>query len=526
MNTRSTAKKRFYILMTIFGMLSAWFIYVHAEGLTDKIKEFFSSDEERSLVSAPKSSGPLVGKEVINLQNAFADIASSAKQSVVSITATHIEKYEVPEYQFFFGDPFEEFFQEYFGQQRNRSRPNQKQPRKYERKYVGMGSGVVIDEKGYVLTNEHVIKGADKIQVVFDGDEKPYKAKIIGKDPRTDLAVIKILDKKTFNALPMGDSDLIRIGDWSIAIGSPFGLAQTVTVGVISAERQSVRIEEREYRSFIQTDAAINQGNSGGPLLNIKGEIIGINTAIYAPTGVFSGVGFAIPINNAKDILTDLIEKGKVVRGWLGVEIRQVDEIICKQFGLENKCGALVNRIIEGSPAQKAGIERGDIIFEFDGKQVKDVRDLQDIVGRTPPNKKVDVVVYRNKEKKTLTLKTAEIPADVSGVEDEEENKEEETSEIHEWLGMTAADMDANLKKRYGIEADLTGVVITKIERGSAASEAGLIEGDLISSINLQKIDSIKDFKKITKKLNASDGVVLDLVRRGKRFYLSFAAEQ
>lgn len=519
-------KKKLLTIAAVFGVVFIVLVIGrHAETITNKIKNLFSSGDEELVINAPKSTRPLVGSEVINLQNAFAEIAAFAKNSVVSITATHIEQYEIPEHQFFFGDPFEQFFEEFFGQPRSKRPRKQRQPRTYERKYTGMGSGVVIDEKGYVLTNEHVIKGADKIQVVFDGDEKSYKAKIIGKDPRTDLAVIKILGKKEFQALPMGDSDNIRIGDWTIAIGSPFGLQQTVTVGVVSAKRQSVRIEQREYRNFIQTDAAINRGNSGGPLLNIRGEIIGINTAIYAPTGVFSGIGFAIPINSAKDILGDLIEKGRVVRGWLGVEIRKVDDIIRKQFGLEDKYGALVNRVIEGSPAEKAGMKRGDIIIEFDGKQINEVRDLQDIVGRTPPNKKVDVLIYRDKKKKTLSLKTSEMPSEVSGFEEEEEKKEE-TSKTHEWIGMTVADATGMLKKRYGIGKDLTGVIITNIDRKSSASEAGLAGGDFISSINLIKIESVKDFKKVVKKIDTSEGIVLDIVRRGKRFYLSFSVEQ
>ncbi|MBD3272667.1 MAG: trypsin-like serine protease [Elusimicrobia bacterium] len=348
-----TMKKKIFLtsgILVIFA--SAWMIFSRAESFTDRLKNLFSGEEEPIGTELDPSAPPLVGKEVVNLQNAFADIAALAKDSVVSITATHVEEYEVPEYQFYFGDPFQEFFDEFFGQPRRQ--PSRPRSRKYQRQFTGLGSGVIIDEKGYVLTNEHVIKDADKIQIAFTDDDKQYKAKIVGKDERTDLAVLKILEKKKFKPLPMGDSDAIRIGDWAIAIGSPFGLQQTVTVGVVSAERQAVRIENREYRNFIQTDAAINQGNSGGPLLNIKGEIIGINTAIFAPTGVFSGVGFAIPINNAKDILADLIEKGRVVRGWLGVEIRKVDEVICKQFGLEEQCGALVNRVLEDSPAEKA----------------------------------------------------------------------------------------------------------------------------------------------------------------------------
>lgn len=516
-------KRKIIVVIAVLAVFWAgWMVFSSAESFTDKIKGWFSDEDE---FSPPASVQQLqVSSEVVNLQNAFAEIAERARDSVVSITATHVEEYEIPEFQFFFGDPFEEFFDEFFGQPRGRRRPRRSKPRKYERRYVGMGSGVIIDETGYVLTNEHVISGAQKIQVSFHDGDKPLKAKIVGKDPRTDLAIIKIQSKKRFKALPMGDSDAIRVGDWVIAIGSPFGLSQTVTVGIVSAERQSVRIENREYRNFIQTDAAINKGNSGGPMLNIRGEIVGINTAIFAPTGVFSGIGFAIPINNAKDILSDLIEKGRVVRGWLGVEIRQVDEIICKQFGLDEKCGALVNRVLENSPAGDAGIQRGDIIIEFDKKKVEDVRSLQDIVSKTPPNKKVEIMIMRDKKRQKLTLKTGEMPSAVSGLEPEEE-KEEESSEKDEWIGMTVVNVNSTLRRKYEIGKDVAGVMISDIARGSPASEAGLMVGDLISFVNLNKVGNIKDFEKVVKNIDTSEGVVFDIIRRGRRFYISFATE-
>ena len=316
---------------------------------------------------------PQVSEEAVNLQNSFANVAEHVKPAVVNVSTLQILRIEQPFYEFYFGDPFEDFFDEFF-QRSPRDKRAKPRKRYYQKKLEGTGTGVIIDPKGYILTNYHVIANAEDIRVRLSGEkDKEFEAKIVGEDPRTDLAVLKIKSNKKFPSAVLGDSDVIRVGDWVLAIGSPFGLEQTVTVGVISAKRQSVPIEGRSYRDLIQTDAAINRGNSGGPLVNIKGEIIGINTAIYAPTGVFAGVGFAIPINDAKEIIDDLIEKGRVIRGWLGVEIKEVDEIIAKQFGLREIQGALVNKVIENSAAEKGGIERGDIIVKFAGQKVKEV---------------------------------------------------------------------------------------------------------------------------------------------------------
>jgi serine protease Do len=315
----------------------------------------------------------------------------------------------------------------------------------------------------------------------------------------------------------------MKVGNWVLAVGSPFGLEQTVTAGIVSAIRQSVHIENRTYKELIQTDAAINQGNSGGPLVNIEGKVIGINTAIYAPMGGFVGVGFAIPINRAKEILDDLIHKGKVIRGWLGVEIRPVDEAIAKHFGLKKKEGALVNKVFANTPAEKGGLKRGDVILEFDGKKVKDSLSLQDIVGRTSPNKKVKVKIVRNMKEKKLQIVTEEMP-DASGEEeviDSEESSPVEEEVSKAWLGMKVKTLTPLLIRRLGLSNDEKGVVIVEIEPGSIADEAGLLQGDCMRSINRIPVPNIKVFNQVIKKAKLSKGIVIDINRRGKLIYLS-----
>jgi len=507
-------KTKFWILMLAVVLGLSLFLGFTCKGKTGGEKLLLTKAE------VPSKEALSVPERVMELQEAFASVANAVKPSVVNISAVQILKMQVPYYEFYFGDPFQDFFDEFFGRPRERIEPRK---REFQRKLEGTGSGVIIDPEGYILTNYHVIAGAEDIKVTLsDGEEKKYDGKVIGKDPKTDLAVIKIKSTEKFPAAKLGDSDQIRIGDWAIAIGSPFGLQQTLTVGVISAKRQSLFVEGKEYREMIQTDASINRGNSGGPLVNIKGEVIGINTAIYAPTGVFAGVGFAIPINNAKEILGELIEKGRVVRGWLGIEIREVDEVIVKQFNLPEKKGVLVNRVIEGSAAEKGGMQRADVIVKFEDRDIKDVRDLQDIVAKTMPGKKVKLVVIRDKKEVPLTIKLGEMPEAVEEAEvEEKEEKEIGKEESEEWLGMRVGTLTPALAKIYGIK-DGEGVVIVEIGAGSKAEDTGLAEGDLIRSINRKTTRNIKEFKEAIKGVNLSEGVIFDIVRGGRAVYMTY----
>ncbi|OVE75557.1 hypothetical protein BVX98_07480 [bacterium F11] len=457
-----------------------------------------------------------VPQPVLNLQDSFSQVVKRVKPAVVNITSVRVETIHTQPYEFFFGDPFEDFFGDFFGE-RYRSPRKRPAPRQYQRKHEGMGSGVIVDPRGYVLTNEHVISGAQDITVrLSHPKEKEYKAKVIGKDPYSDLAVLKIKSGKDLPYVPLGDSDEIEIGDWVIAVGSPFGLEQTVTAGIISAVRQTLNIEGRTHNNMIQTDAAINRGNSGGPLVNLKGEVIGINTAIYAPTGVFAGIGFAIPSNRVKDITDELLDKGKVVRGWMGVEIGKLDEVMAQQFDVPEAEGVLINRVMEDSPAEDAGLERGDVVIEFDGKKVLDPSDLQRLVAKSKPDKKVKIKIIRNGKEKIVTMTTGERPAM------EAEVPEKDTSEPEEWEGAKLSNLSPALAKRYGLPSKEQGVIVLNIKGDGLAAEVGLYEGDLIISVNQKKTPDIKTFKRYAKKIDIEKGVLFDINRQERRIYLSY----
>lgn len=459
-------------------------------------------------------------QNALSLQEQFIDVINRVKPAVVSITTVYTYNVEIPE--FYFGDPFEEFFREFF------DFPQPQRPKKRYQQYKaeGGGSGVIISPDGYILTNEHVIKDATEIKVIvnIDGQDKEYKGKVVGKDPRTDIAVIKI-NAKNLPYAKLGDSDKIRIGEWVIAIGSPFGLEQTVTVGIVSALRQRVRVEGREYRDFIQTDAAINRGNSGGPLCNLQGEVIGINTAIYAPTGVFAGIGFAIPINRAKEVLDSLIEKGKVSRGWLGVEIIPVDDAIARHFGLSKKQGVLINKVLKGTPAEKSGLQRGDIIISVEAKgKVKEVntpQELQDIIFSLSPKEKVKLQIVRDGKKQTVEVVLGELPEE--GVSLETKETEETEQQKFSWLGYEFVNLTSQLRDKLGLDSDVEGVVVERINyKDKDYEDIGLYEADVIVAINRQKVRNVSELKKVVKTLDLKQGVVFDIIRNGKQMFVSF----
>ncbi|HMX94125.1 MAG TPA: Do family serine endopeptidase [Elusimicrobiota bacterium] len=466
-----------------------------------------------------------VDGSVLNLQDSFAKVAAQVKPAVVSITATHIEKVQAP--QFYFGDPFEDFFREFQGMPRRGPGPAPA-PRSFERRQQGLGSGVIVDPRGYILTNEHVVRGADELTVTLQvPEERKFPGKVIGADPRTDLAVVKIAPpKEPLTYAPLGDSDRVRVGDWAIAIGSPFGLEQTLTVGVISAVRQTLNIEGVNYTHLLQTDAAINRGNSGGPLLNIRGEVIGINSAIYAPTGVFAGIGFAIPVNRVKDIMDQLIEKGRVVRGWMGVEILSVNEVIARQFGLKSIEGVMINNVLPGSPADKAGLKRGDVVLSFDGKKTPTQEALVELVGKTPPKKTVAMRIVRDGKERDLTLVTAEMPAETTAAPSAGESRGPGPGEPAEWEGARVVAASSEWAQRYGFAAGVSGVVVLEVQPGGLAERLGLEEGDLVASVNRQKTPDPSAFLKAAKAADAKEGLLLDVNRQGRWVYLSFREGQ
>ncbi len=452
-----------------------------------------------------------VHPEVLNLQASFTNVAETVKPAVVSISTVHIE--QIPEApMFFFGDPFDFFSEEYGNPYQRRDAPRQ---RMRQFRQEGVGSGVVIDAEGLVLTNEHVVRGADEIKVLFydkNGKKSEYPGKVIGKDARTDLAVVRIKGTTTFPFAKLADSEQVKVGDWAIAIGSPFGLAQTVTAGIISAARQSLAIDDREYRNMIQTDAAINRGNSGGPLLNIRGEVIGINTAIYAPSGAFAGIGFAIPSNQAKLILDDLVIKGRVVRGWLGVELgREITPAMVKAFGLPDDKGALVNSVMKNSPAENAGLKRGDVVRRYEGKEIDDAAALQALVSQTPPKKTVSLDVIRERKILTLSLTLAERPDQLDvreAASPRSSNEARDDSEVS-WEGAR-------------FEAGEEGVTVTTVDPNSASAALGLLPGDVIRAVNQRPTPEPKTFAKVVKSAKLSDGIVFDVLRQGRSLYLSY----
>ncbi len=413
----------------------------------------------------------------------FADLAEELLPAVVNISTTQtVEGGGGPQIpQFPPGSPFEEFFKEFF----ERNRPQQRQ-----RRITALGSGFIVESNSqgetYVVTNNHVIAEADKITVILQ-DGTRLEAELTGRDPRTDLAVLKVKSKSKLKTISFGDSDTARIGDWVIAIGNPFGLGGTVTVGIISAHHRD--INSGPYDDFIQTDASINRGNSGGPMFNTKGEVIGINSAIYSPSGGSVGIGFAIPSSTARRIISQLIEQGLVRRGWLGVRIQTVNSEIAETLGLEKAEGALVASVIEDGPAEQAAIQAGDIILEFDGKSISKMRSLPRLVADTEVNKEVSVVIWRDNKKVRLQVTVGKLEESSPQVASRTGGGTKESNlTVVKQLGLTLSSVTSHLRDRYKLGKDTAGVVVTSVEDGGVADGKGIRPGDLIVEVSQQKV--------------------------------------
>lgn len=425
--------------------------------------------------------------------SAFSEVAKEALPAVVFIDVE--STVEVPTRQY--RHPFDQFFGRGY-------RGYQDEPETQEYQQRGQGSGFIISKDGYILTNNHVVNDADTITVTL-GDGREFDAKLIGTDPKTEVALIKIEDGEDLPVVPLGDSEALEVGEWVIAAGNPFGLSQTITAGIVSAKgRDETGIAE--YGNFIQTDAAINPGNSGGPLLNIDGEVVGINTAIYTRSGGYMGIGFAIPINQAVNIKEQLIKYGKVSRSVLGVYLQEVDEDLAASFGLEQKGGVLINQVMEDSAAEEAGIKGGDIVVEMDGKEVVKLQSFRNRVANTPPNSKIELKIFREGK----YIEVSAITKEMEPSEDEEAESEEDALEQ---LGVTVESMESDAARRLGYE-DIQGVLISEVEQGSAAWEAGLQPGYVITTVNREQVDSVKAFKRAVK--NNEGERILFLVTDGR----------
>jgi serine protease Do len=456
----------------------------------------------------------------------FAELAAKLLPAVVNISTTQTIKSdkpgrpgpEVP--QFPPGSPFEEFFKDFLD--RNKGKPDA-QPRRA----TSLGSGFVIDSTGLVVTNNHVIADADEITVTLQ-DDTSFKAEVVGRDTKVDLALLRVKPTKPLVAVKFGDSDGTKVGDWVLAIGNPFGLGGTVTAGILSARARE--INAGPYDDFLQTDASINRGNSGGPMFNMNGEVIGINTAIYSPSGGSIGIGFAIPSNLARPVVEQIKDFGRVRRGWLGVNIQSVTDEIAESLGLDKPKGALIASVRDGGPAQVAGIQPGDVVLTFDGKDVTDMRRLPRIVAETPMEKSVKVTVWRKRKEHTFDVKVGELKEEEqqAAVAPGKQQTPGEPPGTVKTLGLSLTNLTPELRERYSLAEDSAGVVVVEVAPDSAASEKGMRAGDVIVEVAQEEV---KNSAQITAKIDEAKkagrkSVLLLVDRQGDLRFVALKLDQ
>ena len=436
-----------------------------------------------------------------NTGEVFADIAVKVSPAVVFVSVEQEYTQRIPDMRYW--DPFEEFqndefFQRFFGPQFRQRQQQQPKERKQIRR--GQGSGFIVSADGYILTNNHVVKDADKITVKLSND-KELQAKVIGTDPATDIAVIKV-DANNLPAVELGDSDKLKVGEWVLAIGNPFGLSHTVTAGIVSAKGRSGLMfadSELEYQDFIQTDAAINFGNSGGPLINIDGKVVGMNSAIYSQSGGYIGIGFAIPVNMAKYIYEQLIAGGKVTRGYIGVYGEDVSPEIAEMLGAKGYKGVVVDNIVKDSPAEKAQLQKGDIIIKKDGKAIDNWDNFRNEVAKIPPGKKVTLTVVRDGNEKDVEIELAARESKTASADEQDESAQK--------LGITVQDLTPEIAQQFGYKDEESGVIVTDVQADSPLADAGVVAGALIIEVNRQKVKDADNFWELVKK--AGDSILL-----------------
>jgi len=444
----------------------------------------------------------------------FSDLAEKLLPAVVNISTTQTiaaneeagEPELPPDLKLPPGSPFEQFFHDFMNKQKGGQKKH---------KATALGSGFIIDPSGYIVTNNHVIQDADEITVILQ-DDTNLTATVVGRDKKTDLALLKVNSKTPLPSVSFGDSDKVRVGDWIIAIGDPYGLGGTVTAGIISARSRD--INSGPYDEYLQTDAPINRGNSGGPMFNMDGEVVGVNTAIFSPSGGSIGIGFAIPSSLAKNIVDQLRQSGHIRRGWLGVHIQMVTQDIADSLGLSSAKGALVSGVTVDGPAAKAGIQSGDIIISFDGKEIPEMRRLPLIVAETDVDKTVNVTVFRKGETLSLKVKVGELK-----VKDDEKGEEQPegpaaanppSSDKIEELGINAAVLNDNLRTHYDLKKDVKGLVISKVSPDSVGADQGLQVGDVITEAAQQEMRTTKDLIEQVKQSKKTGRPLLLLVSR------------
>ena len=455
---------------------------------------------------SPAYAEPKISQQSVDILSktgqAIAEIVEGVKPAIVNISTTRTVKVQRgPES--LFEDPF---FRRFFGEESPLRLPK-------ERKAMSLGSGVIVDPNGYILTSNHVIQGAEEIEVTLS-DKREFKGKIIGTDPMTDIAVIRI-EADHLPTINLGDSDKLRVGETVLAIGSPYGLSGTVTMGIVSAVgRANVGIAS--YEDFIQTDAAINPGNSGGALVNVKGELVGINTAIFSTTGGYQGIGFAVPSNMSKAVMDSLIKKGKVIRGWLGVTIQNMTPELAKQFNLKEEKGVLIADVIEGSPVEKAGIQRGDVITEFEGKKIDEPYQLRNMVANTAPGQEVVIKIIRENKTETKKVTIGELPSEI-----QKPSKGEYNNLLK---GVTVQNLTPDIYESLNLPKKLKGVVVSGIDEESPAAMA-LERGDVIQEINKQKITSVKSYENIVAKIKPEEDILLLVFKGGSSIYVTLSSK-
>ncbi|MFN8670712.1 MAG: DegQ family serine endoprotease [Candidatus Sericytochromatia bacterium] len=475
----------------------------------NSIKSFANQDTKQVTTASSNKFDNIQG-----LSKAFIDVSKQVTPEIVSIYSTKVVK-QKNNYNEYLDDPF---FKKFFDVPEHKDQGKNK-----DRKEQGLGSGIIVDSSGLILTNNHVVEGASEIKVTLS-DKRKFKAKIIGTDPKSDVAVIKLEKADNLPVAKLGDSTKMEIGEFVLAIGNPLGLTSTVTSGIISAKGRA-DVGVADFEDFIQTDAAINPGNSGGALVNLNGEVIGINTAIASRTGGYMGVGFAIPINMAKKIMNDIVTKGKVTRGFLGIQIQNMTESMAKGLKVENpNSGIVVGDIFKGSPADKAGIKRYDVILELNGKEVTDVSAFRNTIAASNPGEKQILTVLRDGKKVKVEIKLGEL-----------ENKEKKTTESvkddentpekiapDKKLGIEIEPISKDTLKELGINKEVKGVIVSDINETSNASEGGLMKGDIIQEINRIRIDDIADFNKAVKPIKEGDSVLMKVLRGNNIMLLAF----